>query len=153
MGVKFKMPLSMQVRRAAQAVTNGEAILSEVNRHKEAIVKSATEGDPPVSAVSSILAMKYPREMAAAPARQFVGTAVKAILIKEGFELYQSGVKLRGDPIFSTGSVYRRKDELDSGSRRELRNAYAHMVRGMTSVERRLFLDVLQTALGEENDG
>lgn len=153
MPVKIRMPLSVRVKRAAEAVTNGDAILQEVTRNSKAIIEAAAEGDAPVSAVSASLKRKFPSEMEVASTKQFVGLAVKSVLMKEGFELFQSGVRIKGDPVFTTGSLYRRKEELEDKSARAIRKAYAHMVQGMTMAERKLMLDVLQTAMGEDDHG
>src|SRR4051812_11877866 len=108
MPVRIKWPLSVQVQRSARAITKGEDILAEVHRHRSAIIEAAAKGVPPVSAVSHSLKRLFPVVMQTAPARQFVGIAVKALLLHEGFEVHQSGVRLPRDPVFTTGSIYRR---------------------------------------------
>jgi hypothetical protein len=149
MPVRVKLSPMFQVRRSANAITNGQQILDEVRAHEDAIVEVAERGLPPVSAVSAVLKAKYPKEMDAAPVRQFVGTAVKAVLHKRGFEVLQTGVRLPRDPVFRTGAVYR-KAVIDADKGKEaVRALFSNMVSAMTRTEQRILLDVVRTALGE----
>lgn len=151
MAVRIKWPLNIQVQRSARAISNGEGILAEIHNNRAAIVRAAAKGVPPVGAVSDRLKRLFPEEMQTAPARQFVGTAIKALLLDEGFEVHQSGIRLPRDPVFTTGSIYRRATKIDDPAKRAVRDAFSRMVRSLTLSEKKLLLDVLEKALGLEN--
>lgn len=138
-----------RARRAARGVTNGEAILDFVVSKKASLVKAADKGLAPVSVVSDGLKARFPREMDAAPVRQFIGSAVKAVLVGEGFEVHQSGVRLPKDPVFSTGSVYRRSASDADPAKAATHDAFARLVSGLNLSDKRLLLDVLRTSLGD----
>ena len=98
------------LKRSAAALTDGPAILASLQEPKarQALVIAASKGVPPVSGVSEMLLGKHGDTVKLLPVRQFIGTAVKAILAEEGFEVAETGVRLPRDPVFTTGAVYRR---------------------------------------------
>jgi len=149
MPVRLNVFPGLRVKRSAQALKNGEKILAEVLLHERAIVAAAERGVPPVSAVSITLKEKFPEDMKAATVRQFVGTVVKAVLLKRGYEVFQTGVRLPKDTVFSTGSVYRKAAVVADKGKEAVRDAFAHMITGLTPQEKRILLDVVRTALGE----
>jgi len=68
-----------------------------------------------VTAVSSALkTLVGATDAMLAPVKQFTGLCVRAVLEEEGFELAETGVRLSNDPVFRTGSVYRRNSASDS---------------------------------------
>lgn len=152
MPLRIKWPLSIQVQRSARTITNGPGILAEIHDCRAEIVRAAAKGVPPVSAVSDRLKRLFPEEMQTAPARQFVGTAIKALLLDEGFEVHQSGIRLPRDPVFTTGSIYRRASKIDDPAKRAVHDAFARMVKSLTLSEKKALLDVLEKALGVEDD-
>ena len=104
-----------RAERAATALANGESILETLKSARNALIGAAKQSRPPVSAVSEILLEKYGAEIKKTPVRQFVGLAVRAILEEAGFEVAYGGVRINGDPVFRTGSVYRpRSDHYDA---------------------------------------
>lgn len=149
MSVRLNITPSVRVWRSAQALKHGQKILTETLLHEEAIVAAAERGVPPVTAVSAILKKKFPSDMKAATVRQFVGTVIKAVLEKRGFEILQTGVRLPKDPVFSTGSVYRKAVPVADEGEAAVRDAFAHMVNGMTLDQKRIMLSVVRTALGD----
>lgn len=149
MALRIKISPSLQVKRSARAIRNGEEILAHVLSCQAALVAAADRGVPPVSAVSKGLSEKFPQAMKAAPVRQFVGTAVKAVLVEAGYEVQQTGVRLPRDPVFTTGSVYRKATVVADKGKAAVRDAFAHMVKGLTLSEKRILMDVVRISLGE----
>ncbi|SDD84966.1 hypothetical protein SAMN05444678_12613 [Sphingomonas sp. YR710] len=149
--MSFRITLSplAQVKRSAQALKSGEAILAEVLSLEEVIVEAAERGVPPVGDISAKLSSKFPTEMKAAPVRQFVGTAVKAVLAKRGFEVLQSGIRLPRDPVFRSGSIYRKTAPIINKGKDAVREVFSNMVGGMSLAEKRILLAVVQSALGQ----
>lgn len=108
-------PLIRKARRSAKAIVGGPALferlqkLDVLNLMEEAI----TEEVPPVSKISRLLLADESLvvDLEAMPVRQFIGSAVRAILADEGYEVMESGVRISGDPVFRTGSTYALPDE------------------------------------------
>jgi hypothetical protein len=99
----------LRAKRAARALHRGDEILEFLGQSavRASLVAAAKAGIPPVASVSDKLKAKIGREIGSLPVRSFVGICVRAILEEEGFEVAEKGVRISGDPVFRTGSVYR----------------------------------------------
>lgn len=123
--------ISMQrAERAATALVNGEAILRTLNAARGRLVAAAKRSRPPVAAVSEILLEKHGAEIKRTPVRQFVGIAVRAILEEAGYEVAYTGVRINGDPVFRTGSVYKLRE--DNPAALEVDDALDRMMKYLT---------------------
>jgi hypothetical protein len=69
---------------------------------------AALGGRPPVAAISQDLLEAIPNVNEDPTAKRRIGLLVAALLDSAGFEQDRSGVRIT-DPLFSTGSTYRRK--------------------------------------------
>ena len=147
--MKLKNSPMVRARRAALAFGKGPAMLAYIEKNKPALVQAASDGLPPVGVLSKGLLKNFNDVVRTAPVRQFVGIAVKAILATEGFEVAQTGVRLRDDPLFTTGAIYRRASDSGDPEIDAVRDAFGRLVRSLTNAEKKLLLDVLKTALGE----
>lgn len=99
--------------RSARAVVKGDVILKMIQEQKtrRLLVKAAESGAVPVTAISGkLLEQIGARDAKLLPIRQFVGLCVRAVLEEEGFALAESGVRVSNDPVFRTGSTYRRSE-------------------------------------------
>jgi hypothetical protein len=96
-----------RAERASTALVNGEAILATLKAEQPRLVAAAKQSRPPVAAVSETLLNRHGDAITELPVRQFVGLAVRAILEDAGFEVAYTGVRIKDDPVFRTGSVYR----------------------------------------------
>jgi hypothetical protein len=97
--------------RSARAVVHGAQILQMIQQPKvrRTLVAAAESGVPPVTAISGKIPETIPaRDAKLPPVRQFIGLCVRAVLEEEGFEVAEAGVRVSNDPIFRTGSTYRR---------------------------------------------
>jgi hypothetical protein len=97
--------------RSARAVLHGPEILELVREPKtrRLLVAAAESGAPPVTAVSDRLLQLVPvKDAKLMPLKQFTGLCVRAVLEEEGFEVAETGVRVSRDPVFRTGSTYRR---------------------------------------------
>jgi len=150
MALKIIYPPIVRVKRAAEAFHNGPAILGFIRENKAALIAAADQGVPPVSAISGGLKDRFPVDMKASPIRQFVGTAIKAVLTEAGFEVHQTGVRLPRDPVFTTGAIYRKASAKKNKESDAVREAFSAMVAGMPLAHKRIMLDVIQVALGTE---
>jgi hypothetical protein len=119
-----------RAERAATALVDGEAILGTLNAARARLVAAAKQSRPPVAAVSEILLEKHGEEIKKTPVRQFVGLAVRAILEEAGFEVAYTGVRINGDPVFRTGSVYRLRTDEDDAP--EVDDALDRMMKSLT---------------------
>jgi hypothetical protein len=73
------------------------------------LVAAAERGEPPVTAISDKLLQLIPaKDAKLMPLKQFAGLSVRAVLEEEGFEVAETGVRVSNDPVFRTGSTYRR---------------------------------------------
>lgn len=109
----------IRAQRAARRVPYGAEILEFLGGQKgrKALLAAANAGEPPVAAISKDFATLVGGKNAkSTQVKQFVGMCVRAILEEEGFEIDRTGVWLGNDPVFSTGSVYR-KIKAASGAR------------------------------------
>lgn len=79
--------------------------------------EAADRGSLPLTVVSNKLVEIVGRDSLSTMAtKQFCGLAASAILAEEGYEVDQGGVRARGDSIFSTGSVYKRRQPMPTGT-------------------------------------
>lgn len=112
------MSRTMQrARRSARAVLHGTEILEFVQEPntRRLLIAAAELGSPPVTAISHKLQeLVGPKDAKLAPVKQFTGVCVRAVLEEGGFELADTGVRLSNDPVFRTGSVYRRRSNSKS---------------------------------------
>lgn len=108
--------LTRRVRRAAQTLRYGSAILDFLQRPamRTLLVEGAKEGVPPVSKVSTELLTKFGDDMKQMPVRQFCGMAVKAVLAEEGWELEDTGIRIHDDPVFRSGATYSKAEAEES---------------------------------------
>ena len=136
-----------KARRAAQSLTRGDDILACIEANKDELIEGADEGVPPVSKIGSILHRRFGDDVKHLPVRQWVGTVVRAILVLEGFEVDESGIRV-SDPVFKSGSTYRR---VDKASEEEMDHAmektFRRMVEGLTTNEQRVLLQVVEAEL------
>jgi hypothetical protein len=101
----------VRAQRAARRVPHGPEILEFLSspKSRKALVAAAVEGSPPVAAVSGeFAALVGPKDAKLAQVKQYAGLCVRAILEQENFEIERTGVWLGDDPVFSTGSSYRK---------------------------------------------
>ncbi|WP_455960606.1 hypothetical protein [Methylorubrum aminovorans] len=88
---------------------------------RKALVAAAEAGHPPVAAVSRELVERIGAEKASLTnVKQFIGLCIRAVLEEEGFAVEGAGVRLSHDPVFKTGSVYRRQDPQGSANASDL---------------------------------
>ena len=119
-----------RAERAATALVNGEAILETLKGARSSLIAAAKKSRPPVAAVSEVLLKTRGDEVRQTPVRQFIGLAVRAILEEAGYEVAYTGVRINGDPVFRTGSVYRlRTDDNDAA---KVDDALDRMMKSLT---------------------
>jgi methanogenic corrinoid protein MtbC1 len=97
--------------RAAQTLVNGPPVLNylQADTTIAILVAAAEEGVPPVSRISEGLRKQFGEiTVKPMPMRQFIGSAVRAILEGHGFEVAERGVRLPTDKVFSSGATYRK---------------------------------------------
>jgi hypothetical protein len=95
----------------AFALKNGMELLKwlRASEQRAALVAAAENGLPSVAGISESLRAKFGANVAMDMiTRQFIGMVVKSIMIEEGYVIDGGGVKLSRDPVFSSGSRYRR---------------------------------------------
>ncbi|WP_454265435.1 hypothetical protein [Sinorhizobium fredii] len=110
--MKKTSTLMRKARRASQSIVGGDKLMDALTSkaYVSAMVEGIREEVPPVSKISHMLHEQFPGnapDLKATPVRQFIGMAVKAILMDEGYELDETGVRIANDPVFRTGSTYR----------------------------------------------
>ena len=106
--------------RSSTAVPRGPLILQTLEANRGALIAAAKASRPPIAAVSAILAEKFGTDVKERRVRQFIGLGVGAVLYDAGFEVSHTGVRVKGDPIFTTGSVYRlRVNDVDANAPEE----------------------------------
>ncbi len=132
-----------RAERAATSLVAGEAILATLKNEQTRLVAAAKQSRPPVAAVSGILLKKHGDTVMELPVRQFVGLAVRAILEEAGFEVAYTGVRINGDPVFRTGSVYR--PHTDDNDAPEMDDVLERMMKALTADQaRRAFRALLR---------
>jgi hypothetical protein len=101
--------------RMATAVPNGPAILETLKAERQTLIAAAEQSRPPVAAVSEILVNTHGEVVRKKLVRQFIGLSAGAILNEAGYRVAYTGVRIKGDSIFLTGSVYQRRvDDVDA---------------------------------------
>ena len=111
-----------RVLRMSSAVPSGDKILRFIRtpETRKLLVEAAESGQPPVGAISQKLAELIGTDILSGMlVKQFCGLATRAVLAEEGFVPTQLGVRLRADPVFTSGTVYARR--LDMGPRSDER--------------------------------
>lgn len=137
----------------AGSVPAGQQILDLLRSPnvRRSLVEAAERGVPPVSAASEgLLKTVGLAVMRERVAKQFVGLVVRSVLNEEGFVLDRSGVRLRADPIFEAGSVYRRRIESSPTEEQPLLQRFAD---GLNANERRWLKQYLQDAGEQRSEG
>jgi hypothetical protein len=120
-----------RAERAAAALVNGQAILETIKAARRDLIAAAKQSRPPVAAVSALLLESHGAEIKQTPVRQFIGLAVRAILEEAGFDVAYTGVRIKDDPVFRTGSVYR--PHTDDNDAREADDALDRMMKALTA--------------------
>jgi len=121
----------VRVQRAARRVPHGAEILEFVGgpKARKALVAAAAAGEPPVAAISKeFAALVGPKDAKSTQAKQYVGMCIRAILEEEGFEIERAGVWLGDDPVFATGSVYRKTASGKGSERKDFLERFAKML-------------------------
>ena len=116
--------------RGATGLAIGGAVLETLKREKPNLIAAAEQKRPPVAAVSRILLKKFGEEVKRTSVRQYIGLASRAILEEAGYEVESRGVRIRGDPVFRTGAVYRPR--MDGGKAPEADDALDRMMASLT---------------------
>jgi hypothetical protein len=136
-----------RARRTAEALTRGEEILECVEENKDLLIEGADEGVPPVSKIGRTLYDQFGEDVKHLPVRQWVGTLTRALLALEGYEVDETGVRVK-DPVFKSGSTYRRVEtEADTDFDAVLEPTFRRMVEALTISEQRMLLKVLKEEL------
>ncbi|MDB5585584.1 MAG: hypothetical protein JWP26_554 [Devosia sp.] len=109
--------LIRRARRSAKSIVGGDELLHLLlTPNFITMMKAAVPLEiPPVANISRALkAFDFGEkvDLHALSVRQFIGTAVKAIMVTQGFELMETGVKIAGDPVFRSGATYQKADAL-----------------------------------------
>ena len=97
--------------RASQTLVNGPSVLNYLlaSTTVATLVAAAEEGVPPVSRISEGLREEFGEIIIKPmPMRQFIGSAVRAILEGHGFEVAERGVRLPTDKVFNSGATYQK---------------------------------------------
>jgi hypothetical protein len=117
--------------RGSTALAIGAAVLETLKREKPGLIAAAEQKRPPVAAVSGILLKRFGEEVKRTSVRQFIGLATRAILEDAGYEVAYRGVRIRDDPIFRSGAVYRPR--VDGGNAPAADDALDRMMASLTS--------------------
>lgn len=111
--------IDRRLRRSAAALGDaGVEILEWLHEPEQraALIKAADMGLPSVAGISKAFVAEFDKDAGKTMViRQFVGRAVKNVMEDSGYEPADTGVKLPGDPVFRTGTRYRRRDEQERG--------------------------------------
>ena len=102
---------AIRAKRTARAIPGGQEILDllQATEVRAAILAAAEAGHPPVAAVSQRLIDAMGLEaVRSTPVKMFVGLCISAIL-EADYNVFASRVRLSKDPLFSTGTVYKRR--------------------------------------------
>lgn len=121
-----------QLARASPLLSDIHAvILSEEMR--ACLLAAAQARQAPVGAISAALVERFGRDsFASIAARQFVGFAVAARLEALNFVPDGTRVRIKGDPIFSSGALFQRAAEPPRSSVEDL---LARLVASLTDAE------------------
>lgn len=97
-----------KARTMSHSVPRGPDLFAAVANRRDALVRAAREGRPPVAVVSdAAVELLGQKEAAKIIVRQFLGTCVRAVLDAENFVVANPKVRIVGDPLFKTGATYR----------------------------------------------
>jgi hypothetical protein len=104
-----------RLKRSAAALGDiGRDILDWLDQlaQRAALVRAAEDGLPSVAGISEAFVARFGKDAGKTMIlRQFVGRAVRQIMAEEGFTPVDTGVKLPGDAVFSSGTRYMRSDD------------------------------------------
>ena len=103
-----------KARLMSGSVPGGDLIWNDIRTRswRDELARTALLGRPPAGAYSGRAIELVGRETAQkAVFRQFVGLCVRVVLEEEGFEVSRPRVRLREDPLFVTGALYRRRTD------------------------------------------
>jgi hypothetical protein len=128
--------------RSSRALRAGARILEFVQRPetRQKLIAAATNGVPPVTAISSQLLKLVGSDAKLSPVKQFVGLCVRAVLEQDGFHVAAKGVRVSNDSLFRTGSTYER-----NAAGTTSRTFLARMVEALTDTEAEELFVLLQT--------
>jgi hypothetical protein len=109
----FSMSSPLQrAERTANRLDKGLKILEFIRAQRQAVIAAAERNEPAVSGVSALLLKTFgAAEMKQPLARQIAGLGVRSVLAEEGFEVARGGVRIKGDALFTTGAMYRRRSD------------------------------------------
>jgi hypothetical protein len=124
---------------------NADALLQFLRQpeHRRHLQDATDKGLPAVAGIGKLLAAKFGESVRRTPVKQFIGRAIKELMEDRGYRLADKGIRIKGDPVFTSGSRYQRAIGHRSviRSRGELTaEAYAvleRIVRALTPAERR----------------
>jgi hypothetical protein len=94
------------------SLKGGELIFADIRSKnwRDELARTALSGRPPAGAYSQRAIQLVGDKTARKPVfRQFLGLCVRAVLEEEGFEVARPRVRLKNDPLFVTGALYRRR--------------------------------------------
>jgi hypothetical protein len=135
-----------RVKRSARAVLRGEDLFQFIVQPavRARLVGAAESGAPPVTAISGdLLKMVGARDSKLLPVKQYVGLCVRAVLEEEGFALADRGVRVSRDPVFRTGSTYRRVEKTNATASPLL----CRFIESLTKAEAQELLELLNNRL------
>lgn len=113
------------------------------NEMRTRLIQAAAAGIPPVSVASDPLVARFGQAaFASTSARQFIGLAISALLEGEGFLPNGKRVRLRNDPVFETGALFREAPRPALLSVREL---LARFVEALSEAEIDLVAELIAT--------
>ncbi|WFS69557.1 hypothetical protein CFBP4996_26560 (plasmid) [Agrobacterium leguminum] len=108
--------LIRKAHRSAKSIKGGDELLKVLTSgpYMTALEQGVAEEVPPVSKISHMLKERFPGDepdLKATTVRQFIGATVRAILSDLGYVVDESGIRIPNDPVFRTGSTYRKTSE------------------------------------------
>jgi hypothetical protein len=108
------MEWTERARRMTRHIDRSEEILGFLTsaQTQARLEAAADKGYPPVGAISQdLVELLLPSTDYTMALRQFCGLVIRGVLEQAGFEFVKGGVRISNDPMFKTGSVYRRVRE------------------------------------------
>jgi len=105
-----------KARLMSGSVPGGHLVWEDIRTKpwREELSRAALAGRPPAGAYSARAMALVGHETAQkAVFRQFLGLCVRVVLEEEGFEIARPRVRLRNDPLFTTGALYRRRTDAE----------------------------------------
>lgn len=147
--------LKLRVKRSAKRLPLGTAIYAFLQRNVVDLMAVADSAEPPVTAVSRKLIDEFGITPTDLIVKQFVGMAIKSILLQCNYVGDERGVRIPRDPLFLTGTTYKKvepeplhpKLSFSSVNKEGETLAYRWFnaaIPVMTLPERRALLEVLQ---------